>query len=426
MVSRTILHVDMDAFFVSVELLDRPELRGRPVVVGGTGPRGVIAAASYEARAYGVHSAQPTSIARRLCPHAVYLDGRHDRYREKSAEVMAIFGSVTPLVEPLSLDEAFLDVGGRRRSLGAGPEIAAVIRRRVHDECGLTCSVGVAPNKFLAKLATETAKPRATPAGPVPGKGVAVVEPDRVEEFLWPLPVEDLWGVGPATLVKLRRLGVGTVGDLAKVPLTALRSAVGVAAGTHLHELSHGRDDRPVQPDTPAKSVSHEETFAADIDDRARLERELVRLADAVAERLRRGEVFGRTVQIKVRFGATFDTITRSLTVPDGVDDGVELARIARSLLDGVDVSGGVRLIGVGASGLVPASQRKVQLSLLDAGGDAAPAPRPELTDAVDEIRRRFGRSAIGPATLVEPAEGVRTFTEGGQQWGPTGDAPAE
>ncbi|MFN8053327.1 MAG: DNA polymerase IV [Acidimicrobiales bacterium] len=421
---RSILHVDMDAFFVSVELLDHPELRGRPVVVGGSGPRGVVAAASYEARSFGVRSAMPGSVARRRCPQAVFLDGRHARYREVSAEVMAIFESVTPLVEPLSLDEAFLDVSGRIRSLGPAPEIAANIRARVLDEIGLTCSVGVAHNKFLAKLATETAKPRATPTGPVFGSGVAVVDPDDVTGFLWPLPAEALWGVGPATLEKLARLGVSSVGDIARLPIEALQSAVGAASGAHLHALAHGLDDRPVVVGADAKSISHEETFATDIRDRARLDLEVVRLSDAVAVRLRRSESFARTVQLKLRYG-TFRTITRAVTVPDGVDDATAICAAARSLLDPLDVSEGVRLIGVGVSGLAPASSRHVQLSLLDGGNAAAPATldRHELNAAVDAIRERFGRSSIGPAALAAGPEGDRTFVEGQRQWGPNGPA---
>ena len=417
---RSILHVDMDAFFVSVELLDRPELRGRPVVVGGTGSRGVVAAASYEARAYGVHSALATSVARRLCPNAVFLDGRHGRYREVSAQITAIFASVTPYVEPLSLDEAFLDVSGRLRSMGPAVEIAREVRRRVLDEVGVTCSVGVAHNKFLAKLATEQAKPRATPSGPVFGSGIAVVDPDAVEEFLWPLAAQALWGVGPATLAKLQRLGVVTVGDIARLPEEALVASVGSSAGRHLYALSHGLDDRPVVSDGEAKSISHEETFAADVYDRDRLDREILRLADAVTVRLRGAECFARTAHLKVRF-SSFQTISRSVTVPEGLDDAGDLSRIVRSLLAGVDIAQGVRLIGVGLSGFVPAAERVVQLTLLD---EVEPPSSPELNRAMDEIRERFGRTSIGPAALVEADPGrpsaTRVFVEGQQQWGPS------
>jgi len=411
--NRSILHVDMDAFFVSVELLDRPELRGRPVVVGGAGDRGVVAAASYEARAFGVHSAQPSVRARRLCPDAVFLHGRYDRYAEVSARVMALFRMFTPLVEPISLDEAFLDVTGARRLHGTGPEIGARIRQRVLDEEGLTCSVGVAPSKFIAKLASESAKPRASPEGPVPGDGVTVVDPDGVLAFLHPLPVQALWGVGPATLARLERLGVSTVGELASLSVDAVVGAVGDAAGRHLHALATGIDDRDVEPDRRPKSVGHEETFARDLHRPVPLEREVVRLADSVAARLRQHGVAGRTIILKVRFG-DFHTITRSSTVPTPVDGGSAIARAAKELLAAIDPSPGVRLIGVSVSGLVDGATR--QLTLDDA---VRPRAWDDADRAVDEIRGRFGADAIGPATLAGP-EGLHRVRRGEQQWGPS------
>jgi DNA polymerase IV len=320
----------MDAFFVSVELLDRPELRGQPVIVGGSGNRGVVAAASYEARAFGVHSAMPSTRARRLCPHAVFLAGRHDRYAEVSGQVMSIFRDVTPLVEPISLDEAFLDVTGARRLHGEPVAIAQRIRSRVHEEVGLTCSVGIAPNKFIAKLASEAAKPRASASGPRAGLGVKVVEADHIAPFLRPLPVEALWGVGPATLKRLHGLGITRVGELADMDLDLVVGAIGSAAGRHLHALANGIDDRSVEPDRQPKSIGHEETFPSDLHDRAALDREIVRLADGVAGRLRHHGVAGRTVTIKVRFH-DFRTITRSVTLEGAVDTAPSIIAAART-----------------------------------------------------------------------------------------------
>jgi len=414
----------MDAFFVGVELLDRPELRGRPVVVGGAGRRGVVAAASYEARSYGVFSAQPMAVARRLCPHAVILDGRHDRYREISGQVMAIFRDVTPLVEPLSLDEAFLDVTGRTRGLGPAPQIAQMIRDRVLQEVGLSCSVGVAPNKFLAKLASQRAKPTATPTGPVPGPGVLEIAEDAALVFLHALPVEAIWGVGPATLTKLQQLGIATVADLADIDAEVLVRHLGRASGRHLAALAWGRDDRPVESSVGAKSISHEETFPEDIADREVLERELLRLADSVGQRLRDSGVVARTIGIKVRF-AGFRTVTRSVTPAAPVDDGLLIASIAQTLLAEVEVAGGIRLIGVAASQLIDPPATQLALDLTEAAVGASgplrtsPRPRsPELIDTLDSIRSRFGRSAIGPARLAGAA-GAAASEPGTRLWGP-------
>jgi len=405
----------MDAFYVSVELLRRPELRGRPVVVGGRGRRGVVAAASYEARAYGVYSAMPSTRAQRLCPDAVFLSGDHTLYAEVSDRIMAIFRDVTPLVEPLSLDEAFLDVRGAVRLHGSAPEIAAAIRTRVREQEQLTCSVGVASVKFLAKLASEAAKPRATPGGPVFGSGVKVVESGTELDFLHPLPVRALWGVGPKTLQRLEGLGITTVADLAELPEQAVMSALGDANGRHLWRLSHAIDERAVDPDQTPKSISHEETFANDRHDHEALGRELVRMGDAVASRLRHHRLAARTVSIKVRFG-DFRTITRSTTVEFPVDTAGEIIRASRRLLEQLEVSPGVRLLGVTATGLVEGGNR--QLSLDDMVDDAAETSWDEATTAVDEIRARYGPDAIGPASTSRDGS-IRTKRKGEQQWGP-------
>jgi DNA polymerase-4 len=401
----------MDAFYASVELRRRPELRGKPVVVGGAGNRGVVAAASYEARAYGVHSAMPSVRAQRLCPHAVFLPGDYDHYAEVSRHVMAIFGSFTPLVEPISLDEAFLDVRGAIRLHGSPVDIAHRIRARILDEEGLRCSVGVAPNKFLAKLASEAAKPRASRKGPLPGAGVRVVAAGDELAFLHPLPVGAVWGVGPATLARLTRLGVRTVGDLAALPVTIVCSALGDAAGRHLHALSWGRDDRPVVPEQRPKSIGHEETYATDLHEAAAVDAEVVRLSDAVAARLRRAGLGGRTVTLKVRFH-DFRTITRSATLSDPVDSGTLLARTAKGLAEKIDPSSGVRLLGVSVSGLSEHPTQQLSLTEQDAGSWT------EVDAAVDAIRARFGDRAIGPAVLVGRS-GVRVKRRGDQQWGP-------
>lgn len=408
----SILHVDMDAFFVSVELLDQPELRGKPVVVGGDGERGVVAAASYEARAFGVHSAMSSVQARRLCPHAVFLRGRYHRYSEVSSQVMAIFKDVTPLVEPLSLDEAFLDVSGALKLLGEAPDIAASIRQRVLDEQGLTCSVGVASTKFVAKLATEAAKPKASTNGPQFGTGVFVVEPEETLTFLRPLPVESLWGVGPATLSKLHRIGVMTIADLADLPEENIVAVLGRSQGRHLHSLANGRDDRSVEPDRAMKSIGHEETFSRDHHLRSTLDRELVQFADAVASRLRAQGLAGRTVQLKVRFG-DFTTITRSTTLAVAVDDSRALLDAGRGLLELVDPSQGVRLLGLSVSGLSSDSSRQLTFDEAIAGPGWQEADR-----TIDEIRARFGEEAIGPAVATSP-DGLRLKRRGTQQWGP-------
>jgi len=409
----SILHVDLDAFFAAVEVLADPTLVGKAVVVGGTGGRGVVAAASYEARAYGVHSAMPSARARRLCPHAVFLDGRHDVYADYSRRLHAVLTSFTPLVEGISLDEAFLDVSSVRRLWGPPPEIAGRLRARVYDEVGLWASVGVATTKLVAKLASEAAKPTASPAGPVPGLGVRVVSPEEELDFLHAHPVGALWGVGPATRARLERFGVRTVGDLAVLPADTLVRALGASSGRALHDLAHNRDGRPVVPDREAKSVGHEETYPRDHRDPETLRREVVRLSDAVASRLRAAAVAGRTVTLKVRFG-DFRTITRSRTESDGVETGPTVARAALQLLATVDVSPGVRLLGVSASNLMPARGRQLTLDEVSAAGGRGEG----VARAVDQVRRRFGERAVGPASLVGET-GVEIKRRGDQQWGP-------
>ncbi len=406
------LHVDMDAFFVSCELRRRPELRDQPVVVGGTGDRGVVAAASYVARAYGIYSAMPSTRARRLCPHAVFLPGDHGHYAEVSRRVMSLFHDVTPLVEPLSLDEAFLDVRGALHGDDRAATIAAELRLRVLTEEELTCSVGVATNKFLAKLATERAKPSASQSGPVFGSGVHVIVAGAELDFLHPLPVRSLWGVGPATGAKLSRMGIETVGDLSIQPEARVVAALGGAVGRHLHRLSRGLDDRPVVVDSSMKSIGHEETFSRDLYAPERLSQELMRMADAVGARLRSANVAGRTITIKVRFG-DFTTITRSVTLPEPVDGARAIAAEANTLLGRIDTTPGVRLLGLSATQLVEATAHQLSFDELEGRSWS------EADGVVDEIRERFGGDAIGPATLSRPGSGLQRMERGQQQWGP-------
>jgi len=411
--ARQILHVDMDAFFVSVELRRRPDLVGQPVVVGGTGRRGVVAAASYEARRFGVHSAMPSAVARRRCPHAVFLSGDHALYGEVSGQVREIMDRYTPIVEPLSLDEAFLDVTGSIRLFGPPADIAASIRWAVADELELGCSVGVAPNKFLAKLASVEAKPRARPAGIEPGAGVVVVAVGEERAFLDPLPVERLWGVGPVMLEKLHRIGIRRVADFAVVGESALVGALGAGQAHHLLGLSVGADDRPVEPEREAKSISHEETYSANMTTPDEMRTSLVRLADAVAARMRKGGVGARTLALKVRFDDGFHTITRSTTVREATDQAAMIVSLLQPVLDTIDPSPGIRLLGVAGSNLGPVFH---QLTLEEAADDVPAYGAAEA--ALDEIRERYGADAIGPASAVRSGK-IRNVKRGAQQWGP-------
>ena len=408
-----ILHVDMDAFFASVEVVRRPELRGRPVVVGGEGDRGVVAAASYEARAFGVRSAMPSTRARRLCPDIVFLRGDHRLYGEVSGRIMEVFRRYTPLVEPLSLDEAFLDVSGVSRLHGSPEQVAAAIRADLSASESLTCSVGVAPNKFLAKLASGQAKPKAGLAGPVFGTGIEVVAVDGVEAFLDPLPVQTVWGVGPRTFERLERFGVRTVADLRDVPADTLVSALGRAVGSQLWRLARGIDDRAVEPEQVTKSVGHEETFARDLADPLEIRRHLVRMVDAVARRARSAGVAGRTVSVKLRY-PDFTTMGRSHTLADPTDLAVEILEVATGLVDSVDTTPGIRLLGVSLGNLQDGSVRQLRFNDIEVAEGRAPGWR-AAEGAVDEIRERFGNSAIGPAVADElgPKE------IGDSQWGP-------
>jgi len=386
-----ILHIDMDAFYASVEIRDRPEIGGQPVIVGHTGGRGVVLSANYLARAFGVRSAMPVSRAQRLCPQATFVAPRHEKYGAASREVMAIFRTITPEVEPLSLDEAFLDISGAIRRLGRPTAIGQLIRQQVHDQLSITCSVGIAPSKFVAKLASVHCKP----------DGLLVIKADRVLEFLHPLPVSALWGVGDRTGRLLARLGLRTVADLANTPVPTLERELGRATAAHLVALAWGRDDRKVVPDLQEKSIGAEETFAADIADPDLIRRELLRLSGRTARGLRAAGCVARTISVKLR-RADFTTITRARTLPEPTDVTQQIYATAGELYAASGLASGtlLRLVGVRATGLIPARGTGTQLAL----GEHADAWR-DAESAMDQITRRFGADAVRPGSLVPPRD---------------------
>ena len=383
----TILHVDMDAFYASVELLSRPMLRGKPVIVGGSGSRGVVLSATYEARAFGVRAAMSMARARRMCPDAHVIAPDHRRYARVSEGVMEIFASFTSQVEPLSLDEAFLDISGALRRHGTPTAVAELLRARVHDEQGITCSVGGAPNKFVAKVASAHAKP----------DGMLMIPAESIVAFLHPLPVGALWGVGPRTEEQLHSLGVRTVADVAHVPRATLRRALGQAAGDHLAELAWGRDTRAVSPATRERSVGSEHTFGSDVDDEEVIMRHLLRLSDNVASRLRSAGWVGRTVSIKIRF-EDFTTITRSRTLPQGTDVGREIYDCAAGLYQALGLQRArLRLVGVRIEKLVASQDSSHQIAL-----DEPDSGWREAETAMDAVTARFGTGLVRPASLLD------------------------
>ena len=382
----TILHVDMDAFFASVEERDNPALKGKAVVVG-TGVRGVVSAANYEARKFGIHAAMPVGRAKRLAPHAIFVPPNMSRYSEVSSHIMEIFRSVTPLVEPLSLDEAFLDVTGAKRLLGDGREIAKQIRAKVEASEGITCSVGIATTKFIAKLASGRCKPN----------GMLEIAEDRVLEFLHPLPVNAIWGVGPKTNEELQKLGLRTVADIANTPRQTLIRALGEAAGASLYELSWGRDYRDVEPEEVDKSISAAETFDTDTEDQEIVLRELLRLTEKATYRMREKDFSARTISIKVRF-ADFKTISRSKTVPLAISATHEVFEVVKALFLGLKLDRArIRLVGVSLDGLEDGIDASEQLVL----GERENGWR-QATAAMDKASARFGQGSVRPARLID------------------------
>jgi DNA polymerase-4 len=379
----------MDAFYASVEIRDQPEIATKPVIVAHTEGRGVVLSANYIARGFGVRSAMPASRAQRLCPHAVFVSPRHRLYGAVSKEVMAIFRSVTPQVEPLSLDEAFLNVAGAVRLLGRPAAIGQLIRRQVSEQLGITCSVGIATTKFVAKLASVHCKP----------DGLLVIPADGVLDFLHPLPVSALWGVGERTGKVLARLGLRTVGELAHAPVSTLERELGPATAAHLAALAWGRDERKVVPDSHDKSVGAEETFATDIGDPELIKRELLRLSGRTARSLRSSGWAARTISVKLR-RADFTTITRSRTLREPTDVAQRIYATACELYAASGLASGVllRLVGVRATGLTKATDTGTQLTL-----DERPDSWREAETAMEEIAKRFGSGAVSPGSLIRP-----------------------
>lgn len=377
----------MDAFYASVAELDHPELRGKAVIVGG-GTRGVVLSANYAARKYGIRAAMPVARAKRMAPKAIFVSPDHHRYSEISSKVMAIFSDFTPLVEPLSLDEAFLDVSGAQKLIGTPREIATKIRARVQSECGITCSVGIGPNKFIAKLASQHCKPN----------GLLEIRPDRIIEFLHPLPVSAIWGVGPKTNEVLERLGLHTVSDIANTPKATLIRALGEASGEHLYELAWGRDERDVIVEEPDKSISNAETFDHDEDDPEIILAGLLALTEKASSRMRERELFAKTISIKIRF-ANFTTITRSKTLPLPISSSHEIYNVVRKLWQNLNLDRArIRLVGVELSNLCDDAPEQLILGAREKGWR-------EAERAADAARNRFGDEKVKPARLYKSEE---------------------
>jgi DNA polymerase-4 len=386
--AKAIIHLDMDAFYAAVETLDNPALKGKPVIVGGTNKRGVVSSASYEARKFGIHSAQPVAKAMGLCPHGIYLPVRMGRYVEVSKQVFEIFYRFSPLVEPLSIDEGFLDVTGSARLFGTPVDIVKKIKRAVVEEIGLTVSAGVAPCKFVAKIASDLHKP----------DGLTVVPEGKVTEFLEPLSIERLWGVGKETQKALALLGVQTIGDLSRIPSDVLEMKFG-KHGIHLHLLSQGIDNRVIETQREAKSIGREDTFPEDLIEMNTVNRELLSLATRVSRRLRRKEYEGRTVTLKVKY-SDFEQVTRSITLSKATDDAKVIFHCCKELLEKTEAGRRpIRLLGISLSHIRARGEEK-QLSLFQK--EHLFQQSKKLNLALDKIYDKYGEDAILPGTILD------------------------
>lgn len=416
--SKAILHADLDCFFAAVEILDNPSLVGKSVIVGGSGPRGVVAAANYQARAYGVRSAMPMAIARRICPNAVIVDGRHSRYAELSNQFQEILGTFTDEIEPIGLDEAFLDVSGASMLFGHPIKIAEQIRRTVFEDLSLSVCIGVGTTKQIAKLASRLAKPSVSNGKVIQGKGIYVVWPGEERGFLEPLPVGELWGVGAKTLEKLNGIGIKTVSDLREVPQRSLVKLLG-KSGQKLHLLAMGIDGDKVTQSRARKSIGREKTFSTDLFSQDSISGELVRICDSVAGSLNRKGIGARTITVKVRFG-NFQTFTRSVTLAQPTNSQAEIIRHVRTLASQISFDQGVRLLGVSLSNL--SETKTVQLTLDELENDTKQL---SLTEAMTRIRERFGNDSLAPASLLKSGQ-LDVIRDHEQQWGPNTSSDEE
>lgn len=386
---RLVMHVDMDAFFASVEQLDHEAYRGKPVIVGGMAGRGVVSTCSYEARRYGVHSAMPMVRAQRLCPQGIFVSGNYSRYAEVSAEIFSIFARYSPVVEPLSIDEAFLDLSGMEHIMGEPLDYAVRLKKEIRERTGIVASAGIAPNKFLAKLASDLDKP----------DGLVRITPENLREVLDPLPVGRIWGVGQKTEALLQKTGIQTIGQLRGAPREKLVRLLGGNLADHLLALAHGQDDRPVAPRGPAKSIGRETTFTEDLQTADDAQRALLDLSCRVGWRLRRAGVKGRTIQLKLRQSPWFNTYTRSRTLPDGTCYDEEIYHTVWDLFRELHIYRRIRLLGVSVSGFGESGE----MSLF-----SDEAKKEQLYAAVDRIRQRFGEQGVTKARLLHGSPGKK------------------
>ncbi|NNN20383.1 MAG: DNA polymerase IV [Acidimicrobiales bacterium] len=411
-----ILHVDMDAFFAAVEILDDQSLKGKPVIVGGTGSRGVVAACTYEARAFGVRSGMPMFRARKVCPQGVFLPGRYKRYVELSKKLHLVFETYSPFIEPIALDEAFLDVSGAHLLFGSSLEIARSLRREIYSQLSLNCSVGIGRTRLVAKLASKKAKPNAKR---VPGigyfeDGIYQIGGGDEKKFLFSLPVSEIWGIGPVTTASLTKMGIHSVEELSRVDYQVLVSKFGLARAAWLKSITSGEVQEQLVSKSEIKSISHEETFSTDLDSHSSLDIHLVRLCDAVTRRLRSGNYRATTVVLVLKY-SDFTRISRQLKFASPSNDPRTFLKEVRSILSQIDVSSGIRLIGIGASGLLETKGIEDQLSFEDTNLESEGSYG--LIEAIDEIRAKYGLNSLGPAS-INGSNSLKAKEHGDNQWG--------